>query len=233
MFIKVVDLISPAEAREIRNAIADLPWQEGKARTPELTGTIKQNLELLPTRDGETVKTLSKRLTDAVLTHPEIAPALLPKQATNFKFNNYKDTGTYNRHTDAPYMGPVRTDFSCTIFLTEPDEYEGGELNIETPAHELISFKGHAGQAVVYECGQPHWVSPVTDGERISAIGWIQSVLSDPRRREVAVDIRRVCRQIEDHMNNQDPENHPSQEELRTWFVDLGKVHGMLYREWI
>ena len=176
------------------------------------------------------VKALSEMCTKRVMDHPDLNIYLLPKRATNFKFNKYTDDGAYDRHTDAPFMGDVRTDFACTLLLTDAGEYDGGELNIETPAGEVVSLKPQAGQAIMYECGAPHWVSPVTKGERISAVGWIESAISDPRKREIASCIRRTSRSIEAKMNN---EETVTVDDLREWFVNIGEVHAKLYREWI
>lgn len=225
MEVKVFDVLTPERAQEIRDLLMQHDWKEGKARTAELTGTIKQNLELKPGEDGDLVTKLSQECTGKVTQDPGVVPFVLPKQSTLFKFNNYKDTGTYNRHTDAPFMGPVRTDFACTVFLTDPDSYEGGVLNIESDFGDIIEVKGKQGQAVVYRCGRPHWVTPVTKGERICAIGWIQSAVKEPWKREVLRDLLRLSRDLESKMDYEGGNE-------REWFVDVGKVHSALHRQW-
>lgn len=225
MEFQVFDVLDPKRAQDIRDVLMKQDWQAGKARTAELTGTIKKNLELKPQEDGELVTKLATECTQSVMTHSDAQMMMLPKQSTVFKFNNYKDTGTYNRHTDAPWMGPVRTDFACTVFLTDPDTYEGGVLNIENANGDLIEVKGKQGQAVVYRCGRPHWVTPVTDGERICAIGWIQSTIREAYKREILLDCLRLSRELEANMNY-DGGNE------REWFVDVGKIHSGLHRMW-
>lgn len=214
------------EALKIRDDLHDLGWSQGKARTEELTGTIKQNLELLPGRDGEVVTKASQLICQNLMQQPEFQLWSYPGRMTSVKFNNYKDAGTYNRHTDAPFMGQVRTDFAVTVFLSDPDKYEGGVLNLETPNGDVWEVKGEPGQAFVYPCGQPHWVTPVTDGERISAIGWIESKIQEEWKRDCLAQLRECSAAFEERMFKDETGD------FRKWFVDIGQVHSCLMRQW-
>ena len=225
MQAKLYRLFSDEQALAIREQLKGMEWKQGQARTKELTGTIKQNLEVKP-EDGEEAKALSLWITRSLMHHPGIASETVPMQSTAFKFNNYKDAGTYNRHTDAPFMGPVRTDFAATVFLSDPDTYEGGELHIEQLDGEIV-VKGRAGEVFVYECGNPHWVTPVTEGERISAIGWIQSRFPDKFQRDTLRACRKITQEMEKVMDPSDPND-----KAREWFVDLGHIHSALFRKW-
>ncbi len=143
-------------------------------------------------------------------------------------FNKYTGGGTYNKHTDAPFMHETRTDLACTMFLTDPDSYEGGELCIEQPNGAIIKHKGKKGDCIIYDCGAPHWVTPVTKGERICGIAWIQSNVRDPRKREVLHDMYTMCNEMEPLVDYKDEEC-----KYRKWFVYLGKTHGNLMRFWV
>jgi PKHD-type hydroxylase len=152
---------------------------------------------------------------------------------TGCKFNKYdQDTqpagGEYRRHTDAPWMGPVRTDFTVVLGLTDPDTYEGGDHFVEDPlTKELWEFRLNKGDCLVYETGYAHWVTPVTKGSRICALSWLESQVSDERQRGLLVTLRKLSQTMEAKMlENKD------QPEYRDWFVDVGVVHSGLYRMW-
>jgi PKHD-type hydroxylase len=207
MFFKEYSLLSPEQVKEVLGELKD--WEEGKARTAELTGTVKRNLEI---KNPDLGGNLSKIL----YSNSEFQMEWLPEKVWVFKFNNYKNGGTYQRHTDAPMMGEVRTDAACTLFLT--DDYEGGELCIEVGG-EVLTHKGKAGTCVVYPCGQPHWVNPVTKGQRIAGITWIQSFIRDEKDRQILTNLKRAHRRLEDLD--------------RDLAVDVAQVHGDLMRKWM
>lgn len=223
----VYPIVTPDEAQKIVNQLMQLKWEQGKARTPELTGTVKQNLELLPTDKLPVVKAIGKHLTKRILQDEAIQTTHMITKARDFKFNQYTGGGTYHRHTDSPRMVDVRTDFACTLFLSDPDSYDGGELVLDTPMGER-SIKGKQGEAVIYECGQPHTVMPVTRGTRIAGITWLQSCVRSAKQREILQDIHRLAREIEAKMLASDMD-----EGLRKWHVDIAKIQGNLSREWI
>jgi PKHD-type hydroxylase len=111
------------------------------------------------------------------------------------RFSRYATGGKYDVHADSAFMGPVRTDLAMTLFLT--DDYEGGELCIDGIGLNgaPVKVKCSAGYAVVYECWRPHWVEPVTKGERIVAVTWLQSRIQNAEDREI---LQRLCEVIED-----------------------------------
>jgi PKHD-type hydroxylase len=131
------------------------------------------------------------------------------------KFNRYGVGDAYRSHADAGFMGKrLRTDLACTLFLN--DDYEGGEL-----CANGFEVKGEPGVAVVYECWRPHEVRPVTRGERICAITWMQSYIRDSSQREVLGYMRSVMAGI----------NRQTDEE-RHW-APLTAVYGKLIRMWM
>jgi PKHD-type hydroxylase len=108
----------------------------------------------------------------------------------------YKPGMKYGAHSDAAYIqlpgGTIRSDLSCTIFLNEPKDYDGGELHISLGDAEL-SFKLQPGQAIVYPSDTFHQVMPVTRGERLVAITFIQSRIQDPFRRNLLFELNEVA----------------------------------------
>lgn len=191
-------LFSEEQAAEIVAAIRDREWVPGKASRQ----TNKRNLELKAAPE-------LAEITKALKAHPLYTENLV-SQLYPPKFNWYRDSGEYKIHSDAALMGDVRTDMACTIFLT--DDYDGGELNIDGKA-----IKGRAGMCVVYECWRPHWVNPVTRGDRISAITWMQSYIAESWKRDLLNLLHSVA------VKSSDQEN----------FAKLGAVHEKLLKHWI
>lgn len=202
--MKFYQILSREESSRVTDAVKGMEWSEGKARTPELTGTVKRNSEIL--HDG-LLTTIGKRIAN----NSEIQLDCIPLQYHPPKFSRYKTGEYYHRHTDSPWMGSTRTDISCTLWLN--DDYEGGELLI---GDEKV--KGNPGQCVIYQCGTPHEVLPVTSGERLCVITWIQSRIRDAHKRHLISTFRRFLSKFDD--------NH----EL---FVEGGQIHSELIRMWM
>lgn len=222
----VYNLLSEDEADKMLTSLNRLDkWEEGQARTKELTGTVKQNLEI-PRNDPHS-QAASKVLIKNLRAIKEFSDYVFPHKIFSIKFNKYEGSGTYHRHTDAAFMGEVRTDYACTIFLTDPDTYEGGELCIEHPSGAVFKHKGKKGDCVIYPCGSPHWVAPVTEGVRISGITWIQSLYRDSRQRENIQILRKVEHALEEaaEMDNEECL-------YRQLMVDVCRVDGDLTKMW-
>jgi PKHD-type hydroxylase len=218
-------ILSPEEADGMVAQLVGLPWDEGKARTARLTGTIKKNRECDAT--NPVARALARTVGERLLANQQAQRDWLPAKLSGVRFNRYSDGGTYHRHTDSPMMGEVRTDMASTIFLSDPDSYEGGELCIEMSG-QVFSHKGKKGDCVVYPCGAPHWVNPVTKGERISGFTWLQSFIQDAKKREVLKNVQKLCLFLEGEMDPADDNN-----EFRKRFVDAGQIHGDLMRMWM
>jgi len=183
--MNLYQLFDAGQAKEILSGLEGIMWSGGRARTRELEGTVKQNLEILPSHD-ETANKFLAAIGSSILKHSSIQLNHIPLQVHPPKFSKYSGGAHYKRHTDAPWMGNTRTDLSCTVWLSDPGSYEGGELCI---VGEQI--KGKAGQCMIYDCGLPHEVKPVTDGERICAITWLQSRIRDPKKRKLVSALRK------------------------------------------
>jgi PKHD-type hydroxylase len=124
----------------------------------------------------------------SLVRHPVYRAGALPLHVATPLYARYRPGMTYGDHLDDPIMGAdgvkFRSDIALTVFLNSPQEYDGGELVIRTSAGEQV-VKLAAGDAVLYPAGSIHHVSPVTRGERLVAVTWVQSLVRDPARREL------------------------------------------------
>lgn len=194
MELREIRILTPDEAGRVLDLIRDLKnpnneeesaWRAGKAVTPEATERLKHNTELLPGYHPAAKREL-EYLNTLIQKNKEIHQYCYPKKSWPPKFNRYTGGGDYDWHTDASFMGQqVRTDYSCTLALTPASEYEGGVLTIRNEYGETVECKPDAGVAVIYNCGRPHCVTPVTEGERISAVCWIESEYRDIEQRRI------------------------------------------------
>ena len=141
------------------------------------------------------VKALARFVRQALERHALFQLYVRPARWAPVMFNRYGPGETYGLHIDDPVMageeGRIRTDLSFTLFLSDPDSYEGGALVIDGPEGEREA-KPPAGAMVVYSTGALHRVEPVTSGERLAAVGWLQSLIRRPDEREVLFDLGRV-----------------------------------------
>jgi PKHD-type hydroxylase len=129
--------------------------------------------------------------------HAVFALAVRPKTILGPMFSRYEPGHAYGTHVDDALMGGVRTDVSFTLFLADPDSYDGGELVIDTASGEE-AFKLPAGSAVAYPSSTLHRVLPVTRGARLAAVGWARSFVRDSARRELLFDLETARRRLFD-----------------------------------
>lgn len=230
----VIPVIEPEEAEKIRKILEPLEWQQGKARTAELTGTVKRNKEMKPGEGNPIVDHYSKLLSQAVMQNQAFSVSAFPAMLTSFKFNKYGDDqpgGEYKYHTDAPWMGKVRTDFTLVLALTDPDTYEGGDHWVRPPHQEPMKFRPKQGELMFYETGYQHYVEPVTKGSRISALAWSESSIPSERQRACSAQLWKLSKAFEAASFDQE-RGETERNEFREWFVDIGMVHSALQRMW-
>lgn len=232
----LMPFLSREECDHIRKTLEAQEWTVGQARTAELTGTIKRNQELKPGFKNEVVDALSKELTEKLTHYAPFITTTLAKGATAFKFNRYEagpegEESSYRAHTDAPWMGPVRTDFTVVVALTDPEEYEGGDHHVIRPGGQETIYRPDIGEIMYYETGYRHWVDPVTKGTRISALAWVETTVQGERQRALMNQCLGMSRKMEQMMHD---ESLPAEwrEQCREWFVDVGVVHSGLHRLW-
>ncbi|KPQ37763.1 MAG: iron uptake factor PiuC [Phormidesmis priestleyi Ana] len=138
---------------------------------------------------------LVKQVRQQTLSHPLFQVAARPHSLHTIRFNRYSDGMSYGRHTDNALMNGHRTDLSFTLFLSDPDSYEGGELVVEGMDREQ-DYRLAAGAMLVYPSSSLHRVNPVVSGVRWAAVGWLQSQIRDHGRREILFELDTVRRSL-------------------------------------
>ena len=188
---RVIRVLTDEEIGECREIAASAPFVDGRISNPH--NTAKQNEQL---HDPSAYQTSSELLRQALARSDEFRNFAFPFALAPPMMTRYKPGMKYGAHADSAFIqlpaGTIRSDLSCTVFLNEPEEYEGGELHIRLGDADL-SFKLKPGEAVVYPSDTLHQVVPVTRGERLVAITFIQSRVADPFRRNLLFDLNEVA----------------------------------------
>lgn len=192
MLIEIKSLINEAQLDKIREILSQSEYADGKLTAGKAAEKVKNNLEsaLAP----EKQQLLNRILMASLGNNARFKSFALPNRMADFIFSKYEPGMTYGDHVDDPIMGSgarFRTDVSMTVFLNDPDTYEGGELTVRTPFGDKL-VKLPAGDAVVYPSASVHQVAPVTKGERHVALTWIQSYVRDASRRELLFELDRA-----------------------------------------
>lgn len=189
MITTLPDLITPDELAQIKRLVSGVGFTEGKATAGELLHKAKNNQQI--PWDHPVMKQISGVVMQALGRCDAFMCAAQPRRLASMLVSRYQPGMAYGMHVDAPIMGEpnhVRSDVSFTLFLNEPDTYQGGELAFETGGGET-AFKLPARSAICYSTGQLHRVRPVEQGERLAVVGWVQSLVRDPAIRELLHDL--------------------------------------------
>jgi len=188
---RVLQILTDTEVDECRKMAAAAPFIDGRTTNPH--HTAKQNEQL---HDPAAYQKSSDLLRQALLRSPEFMEFAFPVALAPPMMTRYKPGMKYGAHADAAFIqlpgATIRSDLSCTIFLNEPGDYEGGELHIRLGDSDL-KFKLKPGEAIVYPSDSLHQVIPVTKGERLVAITFIQSRIQDPFRRNLLFELNEVA----------------------------------------
>jgi PKHD-type hydroxylase len=191
MLLHIPQVLSKQEVAHIRTELAAHEWNDGAHSSGAQAASRKHNLQL--SLQAPVYASLAKQVAAALARHPLFASAVLPRQILPPMFNCYSGGGRYGNHVDSAMQrdslgDPVRTDVSTTLFLSEPEEYEGGELIVEDTygEHEI---KLEAGDAIIYPATSLHRVEPVTAGARIASFLWSQSLVRDAWQRKMLFDL--------------------------------------------
>ncbi|QSX33538.1 Fe2+-dependent dioxygenase [Shewanella avicenniae] len=190
MLIEIPALFTKEEVALIRAKLDAQPWIDGNQTSGEMAATRKRNQQL--DKDNPVAIDIGQWVMDRLMAHPLYVSAALPLQFYPPLFNRYEGGETFGYHIDnairATADGLVRTDLSTTLFLSEPDSYEGGELIIQD-SYGTQSVKLAAGSAILYPSTSLHQVTPVTQGERTAAFMWLQSMIRDDGQRRILFDL--------------------------------------------
>jgi PKHD-type hydroxylase len=192
MLLEIPAVLSPAEVGRFRARLEAARWIDGNATSGHQSAQAKYN-EQLP-EDGAEARELGVQVVEALARNPLFFSAALPKQVFPPLFNRYREGMTFHNHVDGamrthPVSGArIRTDLSATLFLSEPSEYDGGELLIED-TYGVQRVKLKAGSMILYPSTSLHRVEPITRGVRMASFFWIQSMVRDDGRRSLLFDL--------------------------------------------
>ncbi len=171
----------------------DLQWEDGKKTAGKHAAKLKNNLQL--NRESDTSKKYAGLISKKILSNNLIKSFALPKKIHGMMFTKSTKGMGYGRHIDNSYMSSGRADLSFTIFLNNKDNYEGGELSIESINSEE-NFKLNSGEIIIYPSAYLHSVKEVTKGERLVCVGWIESYVRSIEEREYLFDLDTGARGI-------------------------------------
>ena len=189
MIITLPDLITPDELAYIKQKISTTPFTDGRATAGELLHNAKNNQQI--PANHPVLKDITNIVMQALGRCDGFMSIAQPRRLAAMLVSRYEPGMAYGAHVDAPIMGEpnhVRSDVSFTLFLNDPDTYQGGELAFENGSGET-AFKLPARAAICYPTGQLHRVCPVERGERLAVVGWVQSLVRDPAVRELLHDL--------------------------------------------
>jgi PKHD-type hydroxylase len=184
-----IDSLLPPEriaAWRQRLLAADSDWRPGHQTAGWHARALKHNRQL--ERSDPLHRELAPQVSQALLAHPLVASAALPLRLHGLLFSRTGPGQGYGRHVDNAFMAEGRSDLSFTLFLSEPDSYGGGALVLEFP-HGEEAIRLGAGDVIVYPSTLLHRVDPVTDGERLVCVGWIQSRVRSAEQRELLFEL--------------------------------------------
>lgn len=224
MLITIDKVLSKEQVHQFRQQLDAADWNDGAATAGTLAKSVKRNHQL--DDNSELCIALGNQIVRTLSQTPLFISAALPRVIYPPKFNRYSDGGTYGAHVDSALMflpgsnQQMRTDLSATLFLAEPDEYDGGELEIEGP-FGVQCVKLEAGDMVLYPSSSLHRVTPVTRGARVASFFWIESVVADESERTLLFDLDQSVQHIA-------PAFAPDDQRL----VQLTGVYHNLLRRW-
>ena len=223
MLLTIPDLLTPERVSHARQRLDEANWVDGRVTAGPQSARAKDN-EQLP-EDHPAARELGDLILNALGQNPLFISAALPSKVFPPLFNRYRGGHAFGTHVDnairqvpgTPHR--IRTDLSATLFLSSPDEYDGGELQIED-TYGLHSVKLPAGDLVLYPSTSLHHVQPVTRGMRVAAFFWIQSMVRDDGARTLLFDLDTAIQRV-----NLDTPAHAAA-------VPLTGVYHNLLRRW-
>ena len=189
MLLPIENLLSAGDVAEFRRALEQAGWHDGRITAGHQSAKVKHNLQL--PQDDPLAQELAAALMQRLSAHPLFITAALPHKLFPPLFNAYREGMDFGLHIDNAIRGDaerLRTDISCTVFLSAPEEYDGGELIIED-LYGTQSIKLAAGSMVLYPASSLHRVAPVTRGTRFASFFWVQSLVRDPLQRRMLLDL--------------------------------------------
>jgi PKHD-type hydroxylase len=223
MLLQIPEVLSAEQVDGCRKVLEEADWVDGRVTAGHQSARTKDNLQL--PEDHEHAKKLQNTILYALENNPLFMSAALPLKVFPPLFNRYQNGQSFGNHVDnairqvkdTPHR--VRTDLSATLFFTNPDEYDGGELVVED-TYGVHSVKLPAGHVILYPASSLHHVRPVTRGARLASFFWIQSMVRDDGERTILFDLDVAIQRL-----TADVPDHPS-------IVELTSLYHNLLRRW-
>lgn len=209
MLICIPDVLSKQDVADFRRIMEAEGWEDGRSTAGAQSAEVKQNEQLAP--DSPVARELGNRVIRALTANLLFISAAVPLRIFPPLFNRYRSGQYFGEHVDNCIRGDaltglrIRTDLSATLFLSEPDEYDGGELSIDE-YQGAQRVKLPAGHLVLYPSTSLHGVTPVTRGARISSFFWLQSVIKDAHARRMTFDFDHAIQALVARLGRNDPE---------------------------
>ena len=203
MMLHVPDVLSADQVREIRSALDATHWVDGRETVGEQGAQVKRNRQLPEL--SPVGRELGSTILGALARNPLFFSAALPLRFVPPLFNRYEGGEHYGLHIDGsvrsvPGTGQqLRTDLSCTLFLCDPEDYEGGELEV-VDTYGTHEVKLPAGDLILYPSSSLHHVHPVTSGVRVCSFFWLQSMIRDDRQRGMLFELDQVIQKLRDRL---------------------------------
>lgn len=223
MMLQLKGVLDAKKLENVRNTLNNGHFVDGRLSAGQAARRVKNNQELAA--NAQMMALLNDAVMGSLMAHPDYRAGVMPLRVASPFYARYTAGMAYGDHIDDPIMGasegqPYRTDVSTTIFLSDANEYEGGELVIHTAFGEQ-RVKLDAGDAVAYPSGTLHRVAEVTSGERLVAVTWAQSLIRDPAQRELLYTLY----QAKSHLLENDPESTHTKQ-VDTAYINLVRMWG-------
>lgn len=209
MLLAIPNVLSKDEVADFRRIMDAETWEDGRSTAGAQSAEVKKNEQLNP--DGKTARQLGDRILRALAANTAFISAAVPLHIFPPLFNRYVPGQYFGEHVDNCIRGDrltglrIRTDLSITLFLSEPAEYDGGEL-IVNDYYGSHSVKLPAGHLVLYPSTSLHLVTPVTRGVRTSSFFWLQSMIKDPLARRMTFDMDHAIQELVNRLGRNDSE---------------------------
>ena len=197
MLLCIPEVLTRDQVAHFRRTIDEVEWVDGRVTAGAQSGSVKRNMQL--PEGSPAARELGDMVLDALARSPLFISAAIPLRIFPPLFNRYGVGQAFGTHVDGAIRAVpgtpvrIRTDLSVTLFLAEPDEYDGGELAIED-RYGTQEVKLPAGDLVLYPSTSLHCVKPVTRGARVASFFWLQSMVRDDNARSMLFDLDRPSR---------------------------------------
>lgn len=222
MLTLIENLIDDITLAKLRGWLAEATFEDGRATAGGNARKVKNNEQVSSDPDGgdPRLEEMQRLVEELLWDHTVFDAAALPKEIHEPMFSRYSPGMSYGTHMDNARIGGMRVDLSLTLFLSDPADYDGGELVIDF-ATGTREIKLPAGNGVLYPTTELHRVAEVTRGQRLAAVTWVRSLVRDAAKRQILIDLKMASQRLVAQVG-------------KTAEIDLlSKAHTNLLRRWV